>query len=289
MQSIFRYPGGKTRKGVRELILGYAPERFTEYREPFVGGGGIYFSIDPKKTRWINDANRHLVNVYESLRDNPGKFIEKCKSIKPPQKGEEEVYPKANSSGKKYNARLKKEFDKVSYDETGDQAFRYFFINRTVWAGRVNFEPCMKSRMYFSNPEGWNIVKTNRLEAAAEIVLNTKITCGDYSSLLSAPGDSVWIYCDPPYYKDTLSTKQSKLYSNNFSKQDHIRLASDVKKCKHRVCVSYDDDDYGVVRKLYEGFYIYDVSWTYCGTSSAKNQSKTKRKGKELLILNYQI
>lgn len=286
MQSIFRYPGGKTRKGVRELILSYAPE-YSEYREPFVGGGGIYFAVDTGKTRWINDVNQKLICVYKALRDRPESFIKSCKEIPSPQDGEEEVYPKENSKGKKYNARLKSVFDDLSYNEECDQALRYFFINRTVWGGRVNFEPGMESRMYFSNPNGWNIVDTNKLENAARILIGTKITCGKYSPLLSTPGDDVWIYCDPPYYKDTLMTKQSKLYNYGFTKEDHKQFASDAKKCRHKICISYDDDEEGVIRDLYKDFYIHELSWTYCGTSSAKNQSKTKRKGKELLILNY--
>ena len=36
MQSIFRYPGGKTRKHIREWIRGYCPPDIKEYREPFV-------------------------------------------------------------------------------------------------------------------------------------------------------------------------------------------------------------------------------------------------------------
>ena len=38
MNSIFRYPGGKSRRAVQQLILSYAPADYREYREPFVGG-----------------------------------------------------------------------------------------------------------------------------------------------------------------------------------------------------------------------------------------------------------
>lgn len=46
MQSIFRYPGGKSRSSAQQKILRFAPENYAEYREPFVGGGGIFFAVD---------------------------------------------------------------------------------------------------------------------------------------------------------------------------------------------------------------------------------------------------
>jgi site-specific DNA-adenine methylase len=42
---IFRYPGGKGRKAVYTWILGHAPDVVAEYREPFVGGGGVFFRL----------------------------------------------------------------------------------------------------------------------------------------------------------------------------------------------------------------------------------------------------
>jgi len=192
-KSIFRYPGGKAK--VQKKILARAPKSFSEYREPFVGGGGIFFGIDPVgKRRWINDMHPGLIAVYKSLRDRPIEFIKMCKDIPAHQRGESEVSTK--EKGKKYNKRLGKIFEFVKLNESYDQAFRYFFLNRTVWMGRINYD--IPSRLYYSVPEGWDIVKTDRLEQAAVHVVGTVITCGDYLPLLEAPGEDVWIYCFAP-------------------------------------------------------------------------------------------
>lgn len=284
MKSIFRYPGGKTKKSIREKILNKAPKEFAEYREPFVGGGGIFFSIDPKIKRWVNDKDENLISVYLALKNRPEDFINKCREILPPQSGEP-LAPARQGGKPLYNARLKEHFDYLIHNNECDQALKYFFTNRTNWAGRVNYD--IPSRMYFSNPNGWNIVETTLLEEASKILHNTTITCVDYSDLLECDGDNVWIYCDPPYYKNTNLPTRSQLYKYNFTLEDHKVFAEKIKQCRHKVCISYDDVD-GVIKELFKDFNIYEESWTYCGTSSAEGCSKYKKTGKELIITNYE-
>lgn len=275
MQSIFRYPGGKTKKQAKQWILDNAPGSYEEYREPFVGGGGIYFSIDKAKRRWINDKDEYLISVYEALKNDPEIFIAKCKAIPP--------YVAARKDEER--ERLRKVFDEVAFNPETYKALRYFFVNRTVFAGRVNYE--RKSRLYFSKPEGWTAAVIDRLTDAAQLLRETKVTCDDYATLLSAPGENVWIYCDPPYVKPLKST--SLLYRLNFEQNaDHEKFAEAVKRSPHKVAVSYEDDPDGLVRSLFKGFTIKEKMWTYAGTWSPDQSGKDrKRRGKELLILNY--
>ena len=284
MNSVFRYPGGKSK--VAKLILSYAPKHYTEARIPCLGGGGVFFNISTKKKRWINDINPYLMSVYFALRDRPKQFIESCRKIEPEKKSEPLA---AAKKGKPlYNARLKAVFDNFVEDDSIDPALKYFFINRTVWAGRVNYD--LPSRLYFSNPSGWNIIKKRNLENAAKALQNVKITCGSYEDLLQEPGKDVFIYLDPPYVVDTKLHKTSQLYSFNFHLRDHVSLCEHVKKTKHKICISYDDNDF--IRALYreeDGFCINEEEWPYVGTSSGPGQSKTKRIGQELIITNYKV
>jgi DNA adenine methylase len=277
---IFRFPGGK--KKVTKLILSKAPEEIEEYREPFVGGGSVFFAMPTNVKIWINDLDPYLMSVYFALRDRADEFITKCRSIDPQKPGE--PLASARPGGKLlYNARLKEQFDKLAYDEAGDQALRYFFVNRVVWAGRIRYD--IPSRMYFSNPSGWNIVKTKKLEQAAEKLKNAKITIDDYKILLSEPGKNVWCYCDPPYVINTNLAESSQLYRLGFTEDDHRQFRDAVKNSPHKVLISYDDNEF--IRELFKGFNIYETSWKYSGTSSAEGCSKKKKIGKELLITNY--
>ena len=68
IRSPLRYPGGKSRaiKSIAPLI----PE-FKAYREPFVGGGSVFFYIKqtyPDRSYWINDLYEQLFYFWEQSR-----------------------------------------------------------------------------------------------------------------------------------------------------------------------------------------------------------------------------
>lgn len=269
------------------------PTGTKEYREPFVGGGGVYFGLDARTKaglfrheqqikRWINDKHCGLIEVYTALRDRPDEFIAACKAIKPASDSDP-MTEEGPRGGKPTNARLKAVFESMCLNEECDQALRYFFVNRTVHgSGRVNYD--IPSRLYFSNPEGWNITAGTRLQEAADLIAGTEITCGDYEQVFEANGEKVWIYADPPYAVNTELTRTSQLYQHSFTRDDHYRFADVVKACKHNVAISYDDDGDGFIRSLFpeDQFWIQEGTWRYAGTTN-----ETKEIGKELLILNY--
>jgi DNA adenine methylase len=300
MNSIFRYPGGKSGKTISDWILGHRPATIKEYREPFVGGGGIFFALSPKdvEKRWINDKNESLIAVYRALAERSDEFIKLCRTIPAAKEGEALSPARPDSKHQKakgnaiHNARLLKVFNDFANDNDCDQALRYFFVNRTVWAGRVVYEQA--SRMYFSNHPGWNIAHTSKMEDAAKHLQGVRVTALDYSELLSAPGEDVWIYCDPPYVVNTNLTAKSRQYRYNFEMSDHEAFAVAVKASPHKIAISYDDDEDGIVRKLFpqDQFRYEEKTWAYRGTAGDDSQAKVegkqrKKTGREVLIMNY--
>lgn len=278
---IFRYYGGKSSPHIRKLLLGYAPLEYASYREAFVGGGGLYFAIDPAKARWINDINPDLMAVYNALHDRPDEFIALCRSILPAQPGEPTT---PRPKGTPINQRLRELFYQFLDDPQADRALRYFFLNRTSFEGRVVLDPARRSRTCFTNPAGWNIVSGPALEKAAARLHDTHITCGDFEDIFTAPGDNVFIYSDAPYVRDTELGASSKLYEYGFTMADHERLASVVRRSPHQVLMSYDD--HPRIRELYAGdtFRIHEAEWTYCN-----GKKKERRVGRELIITNYAV
>lgn len=283
--TVFRYPGGKSKTHIQRWICAHKPSGVEEYREPFVGGGGVFFYLTATafSERWINDKHDGLIAVYKALRDRPREFIAACRQILPPQPSDPQT-DGGPRGGRATNARMKAVFDSLKLNPDCDQAVRYFYVNRTVHgSGRVNYD--IPSRLYFSNPEGWGIVATDALERAAEVIEGTKITCGDYEPLFATAGENVWIYADPPYVVNSNLTASSQLYQHGFTRDDHRRFADVVRACEHKVCISYDDDGDGLVRSLFpaDRFCLVEGSWKYAGTTAGKKQT-----GRELLILNYE-
>jgi DNA adenine methylase len=262
---------------VRQLILDKMPGDILEYREPFVGGGGVFFGLGRSCKAWLNDIHPGLMAVYCAMRDRPSAFLRACRAIKP--QADEEIVPPPI-----YNHRLKAIFEGFARDTSMDPALRYFFLNRTVWVGRVTYDPSKACRLYFSNPTGWNVTKGARLEEAIACMVGVRTTCGDFERLFDAPGKNVWIYADPPYYRDGELSRLDKQYQHGFYRADHARLQQAVTRCKHRVCISYDD--HPLVREWAKrcGLYMEKASWNYVGCNRQKKQP-----GKELLITNYKV
>ena len=66
LNPIVKWSGGK--KDELKQILPYLPENFTIYLEPFIGGGALYFHLNPEKAV-INDVHKELVDLYQSIKD----------------------------------------------------------------------------------------------------------------------------------------------------------------------------------------------------------------------------
>jgi len=66
LNSPIKWIGGKRRE--IKYFEKYIPE-FKTYVEPFVGGGALYWHLQPKQAI-INDINEHLINFYLVLKNN---------------------------------------------------------------------------------------------------------------------------------------------------------------------------------------------------------------------------
>ncbi|NQU41819.1 DNA adenine methylase [bacterium] len=271
MKALLRYPGGKSRKAAKHLILSAMPATFEEYREPFFGGGGIGLTIPKTKNRWFNDLNEDLIALYERLQQDRDSFLEECRHILPLK-----AYGKKGSleyeTGK---AKLKQFFHRcIRQDPDISTALRFLFLNRVGFSGRV-----VSDSTYFSAPERWNIIGTDVPEQVSTQLQGARLTCLDFARLFEKEGEGVWIYADPPYVSDSRRPFGSRLYEKTFSMDDHARLRTAVSKCNHKVLLSYDDDP--AVREMYKGYWMRAITWTHC-------VSKKRSPGRELLIANYE-
>src|SRR5688572_20455718 len=69
---LLKWAGGK-----RELlkhILPLLPAHFERYFEPFVGGGALFFALQPKHAL-LADTNADLINCYTHVRDRACELI----------------------------------------------------------------------------------------------------------------------------------------------------------------------------------------------------------------------
>src|SRR5256714_13163900 len=62
-----KWAGGKTQ--LLSELLKYVPASYDTYVEPFVGGGALFFDLQPAKAI-LADSNPELINCYTVVRDN---------------------------------------------------------------------------------------------------------------------------------------------------------------------------------------------------------------------------
>lgn len=152
---------------------------------------------------------------------------------------------------------------------------RALFLNRVSYSGRV-----VEGHTSFAAPKRWNIIATNVPEKMAEQLQGARLTNMDFEDVIMAPGEAVWVYCDPPYISDTLRSSGSRLYQHTFSMDDHERLAAAIENSPHQVTLSYDD--HPIVRERYKDFWIHEATWGHCVSSK-------RSLGKELIITNFEV
>ena len=67
MRTLVKYRGGKSRE-ISEFRR-FIPEHYDRYIEPFLGGGAVFFDLEPERAI-INDVNEKLMNFYTEVRDS---------------------------------------------------------------------------------------------------------------------------------------------------------------------------------------------------------------------------
>lgn len=81
--SPLRYPGGKSR--ALQKIAQQLPPNFSEYREPFVGGGSVFVylrQIFPQVRMWINDLNFDLYCFWREAQRDATKLAKAVQHVK---------------------------------------------------------------------------------------------------------------------------------------------------------------------------------------------------------------
>lgn len=64
LRPIIKWTGGKYDEF--DLFANYIPE-FDRYIEPFFGGGGVFFALQPRVKSFINDKSTDLINFYKQI------------------------------------------------------------------------------------------------------------------------------------------------------------------------------------------------------------------------------
>ena len=266
VKSPLRYPGGKSR--AIKQILQHVPAHIEEYREPFLGGGAVFLAMKRLFSRRIeryiiNDLNADLIHFWQAAQNNIDELSHCVQSFKDDYENGRELWRFLHTEG--------------TMTSDLERAVRYFVLNRITFSGVVDsggYSQYAYERRFTQSSIG-------RLWHLEPLLREVEICHGDYEPLLHAPGEKVFIFLDPPYWKAT----QSRLYGVNGELHtgfDHERFAENMRRCSHRWLITYDDSP--IIRDLFSFATINE--WTLQYGMNNYMQGKAE-KGKELFIKNY--
>ncbi|KOH42792.1 DNA adenine methylase [Sunxiuqinia dokdonensis] len=261
IKPFLKWAGGKTQ------LLGelhkYIPNNFNKYIEPFIGGGAMFFSLNPNESI-ISDSNEELIITYRQVKEAVDSVIGHLEMFE----HDEEFY---------YSIRSLNPTDlEYSY-----RAARLIYLNKTCFNGlyRVN------KKGQFNVPYGkgnGSFLNKDVLRNASEFLQDTKIINGDYLAVLNefaAEGD--FIFLDPPYYPVGKYSDFKRYTKEFFYHEDQVKLKKEVDRLVNIGCkVVLTNSDHEVILDLYSDYKI-DVIETRRMISS---NSKT-RTGKDIIVV----
>jgi DNA adenine methylase len=228
-EPILKWAGGK-RQLLDELYARF-PASHGRYHEPFVGGGALFFDLEPADAT-INDANPRLVNFYERVREEPEALIERLTAFDDPDADpdpslpcHEETFRGRDVESYYYQQRAR--FNRRPYEGEFDpleEAALLLYLNRTCYNGlyRENADGGFNVPAgRYANPD-W--VQRDRIRRASDVLASAEIRNDDFAYVpdVAAPGDLV--YFDPPYEPMSATANFNEYSAEGFDREDQRRL-----------------------------------------------------------------
>lgn len=255
-----KWVGGK--RSILDELKKRIPDEYDAYHEPFLGGGALYFSIQPKEA-YLSDVNFHLILTFTAVRDDVEGVIRQLK-----------IHERLHNKAYYLKARTKlfKEKDATKL------AALFIYLNKTCFNGlyRVNSSGGFNVPMGdYKNPliaDVENLRNTSKVLQGAEDISQhsfdqTEIRKGDF------------YYLDPPYHET-----YEKYSSGGFGDEEHKQLAEFCRKIDQKGgYFMLSNSDTPFVRELYKGYHIEVVS----ASRSVSCKKHQRGKENELLIRNY--
>lgn len=259
LKSPISYPGGK-RKVVEELWRAM-PQDWTEFREPFVGGGAVSLYLMqryPDRKFWINDLDPFVSEFWKVLATNPEELVRTLNHY---------LLEFPSDKDKVCLAEWAKTL--INETEGVERAAMFFVMSKTSYSGLAFVGTC-------AHPWRFNAAAVEDLLSVGRLLttVDLKVTDLDYSDCLS-DDPNVFLYFDPPYLIESNIYGQNGNIHRSF---DHGRFAQTVNPLKSRWMVSYNDDL--LIRHHFRAKHVSEIEIQYVLAE--------KRKQRELLITNYE-
>ena len=256
-----KWAGGKTQ--LLNDLIPLIPDYNGKYIEPFVGGGALFFAIQPKNSI-IADSNPELINAYQQLADNVEDVIKRLKKYK---NNEEEFYKVRGQNWEKLS--------KIN------AAARTIYLNHTCFNGLYRVNRQGNFNVPFGKYKNPTICDVDNLRNVSQALQNAKIICGDYKTVLlenANPGD--FIFLDPPYVPVSENSDFKRYTKEQFYEKDQRELADLVEQLMKNGChILLTNSDAPLVHELYDKYPV-----TVVDTKRFISSKSSTRTGRDVIV-----
>ena len=283
MKPIIKYRGGKS-KEINNFIE-FIPNQYDRYVEPFAGGAALFFYLAPSSA-WINDINPKLVDFYLTIQKNFDLLKRELSGLELAYHSNQVEYERMKAKAllskhvenknealyyllrDMYNGKVKKKY----LDAT-----LYYFINKTSYSGMLRFNSKGEFNVPFGRYKNFNTQLIS--EEHHKLLQRTEITNADYSVIFNGCNENDFVFLDPPY--DCIFTDYGNVEQNDFTEDDHIRLAQDFRNLSSKALMVIGKTP--LTYELYRPFVKAEYSKTY----AVNIRNRFKSESMHLVVTNY--
>lgn len=283
MKPMIKYRGGKSKEIPQ--IMEYIPQYNGRYIEPFLGGGAVFFHLEPEGAI-VNDLNVPLMMFYRYVRNDYQRLrqeLDAVETIYAHNSAVFEAHKKMHPNERIENLnetlyyQIRDMYNNIAVKQYSD-AFLYYFINKTAYSGMIRYN----AKGEFNVPYGrYKSFGANLItDRHSELLQKTELYNGDYSEIFNMSQPNDFMFLDPPY-DCVFSDYGNEEYRDGFNEAEHRRLAQDFRNLDCRAMMVIGSTP--LIEELYHDLIVDEYSKQY----AVNIRNRFRANSKHLIITNY--
>jgi DNA adenine methylase len=260
-----KWAGGKGR--LIQQYTNFFPKGYKTYYEPFLGGGAIFFHLQPQQAV-LTDINPALVNVYRCVRNDVEAVIALLAQ-----------YQQQHSKDYYYHMRSNPGSTPI------EKAARLIYLNKTCFNGLYRENSKGEFNVPFGQYKNPRVCHPDLLRDASIALQTAAVDVRSFEAVLEvAKTPEDFVYFDPPYHPLSATSCFTTYSRHAFNQHDQVRLRDIfVELARRQVKVMLSNSDCDFVRELYRDFDIYSITATRAINCHADRRGKIT----EVLVMSY--
>ena len=283
MKPMIKYRGGKSKEIPN--IMWHIPRFRGRYVEPFLGGGALFFYLEPRQAV-INDINDKLIGFYNGVRNNflaLGGELDELEKTYGQNRKEFDILKKTHPNDRIQDKNEELYYKlRAMYNGTADKEYSdaalYYYINKTAYSGMIRYN----ARGEFNVPFGrYTHLNTQAVSLShSQLLKRADIHNCDYSDIFNMCDKDDFVFLDPPY-DCIFSDYGNEEYKNGFNEDNHRKLAQDFANlpCKALMVIGRTP----LTEELYKNNIVSEYSKSY----AVNIRNRFKSFATHIIVANY--